>query len=57
MPSVITAKEIEEHLRVEINEAKDLAYGEAEEIRKRQDSRTSSNGHGPMAPELPFESS
>lgn len=53
----MTVKEIEERLRVETNEAKDLAYGEAEEIRKRQDTKTSSNGHGPVAPELPFESS
>jgi hypothetical protein len=53
----MTAKEIEERLRAETDEAKDLAYGLADEIRKEQDRKTSSNGQGHRAPELPFESS
>jgi hypothetical protein len=53
----MAAKEIEERLRVETNESKDLAYGVADEIRKQQDRKASSNGHGHGAPELPFESS
>jgi hypothetical protein len=53
----MTANEIEERLGAETNEAKDHAYGVADEIRKQQDTKTSSNGRGPMAPELPFESS
>ena len=53
----MTAKEIEERLLAETDEAKDYAYGVADEIRKRQEQQASSNGHGHMAPELPFESS
>jgi hypothetical protein len=34
----LTAKEIEERLGAETNEAKDFAYGVADEIRKQQDS-------------------
>lgn len=48
----MTAKEIEERLCAETNEALDLAYGVADEIRKQQDSQTSSNGRGDAAPEL-----
>ena len=53
----MTANEIEERLRVENNESKDLAYGMAEEIKKRQGRQTRSNGRGRLVPELPFESS
>jgi len=53
----MTAKEIEDRLGAETNEAKDFAYGVADEIRKQQDRKASSNGHGHKAPELPFESS
>lgn len=53
----MTVKEIEERLRVETDEAKDYAYGLADEIRKEQERKTSSNGQGHRAPELPFESS
>ena len=53
----MTAKEIEERLRAETDEAKDNAYGVADEIRKEQDRKTSSNGQGHRVPELPFESS
>ena len=52
----MTPREIEERLGAETNEAKNYAYGVAEEIRKQQDRQTSSNGRGYMAPELPFES-
>lgn len=53
----MTSKEIEERLEAETNEAKDFAYGVADEIRKQQDGQTGSNGRGHTSPELPFESS
>jgi hypothetical protein len=52
----MTVREIEERLGSETNEAKDQAYGVAEEIRKRQERQTSQNGR-PHVAKLPFESS
>jgi hypothetical protein len=51
----MTAKEIEERLGAETNEAKDYAYGVAEEIRTRQDRQTIQNSHLHLTAKLPFE--
>jgi hypothetical protein len=51
----MTAKEIEAQLRIETNEAKDHAYGVAEEIRKRQDKQAGQNCRRHV-PQLSFES-
>jgi hypothetical protein len=40
----LASSEIDERLSAETNEAKDQAYGIAEEIRSRQDQQTSANG-------------
>lgn len=53
----MTAKEIEERLGAEDDEAKDYAYGVADEIRQQQDRKISSNGGGHRVRELAVESS
>jgi hypothetical protein len=52
----MTAKEIEERLASETNEAGDYAYGVAEEIRNRQNGHMQKNPKVNETGELPFES-
>jgi hypothetical protein len=52
----MTAEEIEERLRAETNEAKDYAYGVAEEIRKRQEREGNQSRRLQLGGQLPVHS-
>jgi len=53
----MTAQEIEKQFVSETTEAKDFAYGVAEDIRRRQDQQTGQTGRKNETGQLPFESS
>jgi len=59
VPSLVEAglsvREIDERLAADIREAKDHAYGLAEEIRQRQNRQVNENQSTPVEGELPFE--
>ena len=54
--SGMTPKEIDEQLAAETSEAKDYAYGVAEEIRNRQEEEANKTRRAHVAGNLPFES-
>lgn len=51
----VQASEIQARLSAETNQAKDYAYGLAEEIRKRQQAQTKQTKQGNGSDQLPFE--
>ena len=51
----LSVREIDERLAADISEAKDRAYGLAEEIRQRQSRQVNENQSTPVEDELPFE--
>jgi hypothetical protein len=54
MEAGLRLPEIDERLAAEISEAKDHAYGLAEEIRQRQNRQTTESESIPLEGELPF---
>ena len=55
METGLSLRQIDERLAADISEAKDRAYGLAEEIRQRQSRQVNENRSTPVEGELPFE--
>lgn len=55
METGLSLRQIDERLAADISEAKDHAYGLAEEIRQRQSRQVNENQSTPVEGELPFE--